>query len=208
MLGSIGRNILTGLITILPVMLTLYLLYGLVVSTESVLGAALRNLLPDGAYRPGMGVAAGLATAFIVGLLMHTLLMRRLVDFGERLVFRLPVVKSVYVAIRDFFGYFSPERKKEFEQVVVASVGDTGMELIGFVTQADPQNLPEDCRRGDNILVYFPMSYMIGGYAVLLPRSAVRPVNLSMEEAMRFILTAGVTGAISSRTPADDRHGR
>jgi uncharacterized membrane protein len=72
------------------------------------------------------------------------------------------------------------------------------MQVIGFVTQAIPENLPEGFREEDSILVYLPLSYMIGGYAVLVPRNTVRPVDMSMEEAMRFTLTAGVTGSAKS----------
>lgn len=210
MMGSIGKNILTGLITILPVVLTLYLLYWLVVSTESVLGDALRFVLPSGVYQPGMGVAIGLLVAFTVGLLMHTLVMQRLFRLSERIFYRLPLIKSVYLAIRDFLDYFSPEKKKEFEQVVAVTFGDTGMELIGFVTQTDPAHLPDDLRKEDIILVYLPMSYMIGGYAVLVPRSAVRHLDMSMEAAMRFILTAGVTGVtgVTGAPAAVERGGR
>ena len=78
--------------------------------------------------------------------------------------------------------------------MVSVSIGDTGMEVIGFVTQAIPEQLPEDFRGNDSALVYIPLSYMIGGYAVLIPRSALRPLKMSMDEAMRFTLTAGVTG--------------
>ncbi|MCK5092775.1 MAG: DUF502 domain-containing protein, partial [Gammaproteobacteria bacterium] len=74
-------------------------------------------------------------------------------------------------------------------------IGDTGMKVIGFVTQAVPERLPEGFREEDSLLVYLPLSYMIGGYAVLVPRSAVRPLDMNMEEAMRFTLTAGVTGS-------------
>ena len=98
---------------------------------------------------------------------------------------------SGYAAFRDFMDYFSPGRKKDFEQVVTVTFGDTGMRLIGFVTQADDQ-LPEDFQR-DYVMVYLPMSYMLGGYAVLVPRASVQPLNMSMEEAMRYVLTAGVT---------------
>jgi uncharacterized membrane protein len=73
------------------------------------------------------------------------------------------------------------------------------MQVIGFVTQAIPENLPKGFREEDSILVYLPLSYMIGGYAVLVPRNTVRPVNMSMEEAMRFTLTAGVAGSAKSR---------
>jgi uncharacterized membrane protein len=185
-------------VTILPVVLTLYLLYWLAVSAESVLGGMIQLMLPESLYWPGLGLIAGLIAVFAVGLLMHAYVVQRLFARGEQLLYHVPIIKSVYRAIRDFFDYFSPTSKKEFEQVVAVSIGNTGMQVIGFVTQANPEHLPEDFREQDNILVYMPLSYMIGGYAALMPRSAVRPLNMSMEEAMRFTLTAGVTSNTTS----------
>jgi len=199
MVKFISKHILTGLVTVLPVVLSLYLLYWFVVSAESVLGNMIRLWLPENLYWPGMGVVAGLIATFIVGLLMHAYVVQSLFAKGESLLYHTPLIKSIYPALRDFLNYFSPDKKKEFEQVVAVSLGDSGMQVIGFVTQANPQNLPEDFREEDSVLVYLPLSYMIGGYAVLVPRSTVRPVNMSMEEAMRFTLTAGVTGATSPR---------
>jgi len=198
MLSSISKTFLTGLITILPIVLTLYLLYWLLVSAESALGSVIRLVLPENLYWPGMGSIAGLVVVFLVGLLMHAYVVRRLFAWGEQILYRLPLIKSVYRAIRDFLDYFSPDKKKEFEQVVAVSIGDTGMQVIGFVTQTVPEHLPEDFREEGSILVYLPLSYMIGGYAVLMPRSAVRPLDMSMEEAMRFTLTAGVTGTTTA----------
>jgi uncharacterized membrane protein len=68
------------------------------------------------------------------------------------------------------------------------------MEIIGFITQEDPQRLPEALSNQDSVLVYIPMSYMIGGFTLLIPRADVRPCQMNMEEAMRFALTAGITG--------------
>ena len=195
MLKSISKTLLTGFVTILPVVLTLYLFYWLAVSAESVLGRLIQLMLPDHLYWPGMGVIAGLAVIFAVGLLMHAYVVQRLFARGEQVLYHLPLIKTIYRSIRDFLEYFSPAREKEFEQVVAVSFGDTGMKVIGFVTQALPENMPEDFREEDSILVYLPLSYMIGGYAVLVPRSAVRPLDMNMEEAMRFTLTAGVTGS-------------
>ena len=194
MLKTISKTFFTGLFTILPVALTLYFIYWLVVSTEFALGSMIQLALPEDLYWPGMGTIVGLLVVFLVGLLMNAYLVRRLFSLGEQILYHLPLVKSVYRAIRDFFNYFSPTKEKEFEQVVSVSIGDTGMQVIGFISQEIPENLPEEFREGDNILVYIPLSYMIGGYAVLIPRSAVRPLKMSMEEAMRFTLTAGVTG--------------
>jgi len=195
MLKSISKTLLTGFVTILPVVLTLYLFYWLAVSAESVLGRLIQLMLPDHLYWPGMGVVAGLAVIFAVGLLMHAYVVQRLFAKGEQVLYHLPLIKTIYRSIRDFLEYFSPTREKEFEQVVAVSFGDSGMQVIGFVTQALPENMPEDFREKDSILVYLPLSYMIGGYAVLVPRNAVRSLDMNMEEAMRFTLTAGVTGS-------------
>ena len=194
MMKFIRRNILAGLAAILPIVLTLYLLYWFAVTAETALGGMIRLFLPANMYWPGMGLVAGLLVVFMLGLLMHAYVFQRLFARGERLLYHMPLIKTVYRAMRDFFDYFSPSSKKEFEQVVAVTIGNTGMQMIGFVTQANPERLPEDFRGEDSVLVYLPMSYMIGGYAVLIPRSAVRPLNMNMEEAMRFILTAGVAG--------------
>ena len=191
----ISRNILTGMVTILPVVLTLYLLIWFVATAEKALGSMIRLVLPDSLYWPGMGLVAALLVLFVLGLLMHAYVFQRLFSSGERLLYHMPLIKTVYRSIHDFFNYFSPSNKKEFEQVVAVTFGDSGMQVIGFVTQAVPEQLPENFRGEDSILVYLPLSYMIGGYAVLMPRSAVRPLDMNMEEAMRFTLTAGVTGS-------------
>lgn len=196
----INKNILTGLITLLPVILTFYLLYWFVVTTESFLGDGIRTSISEEFYRPGMGVIAGLIVTFFVGLFMHTIIAQQLLASVERVLKRLPIVKSVYLSIRDLLDYFSSEKQKDFDQVVAISWGDTGMQIIGLVTQADMTQLPAGFNQKDSLLVYIPMSYGIGGFAVLVPRSATRPLDMSMEDAMRFALTAGVT----SSTTADE----
>jgi uncharacterized membrane protein len=196
----INKNVLTGLITLLPVILTFYLLYWFVVTTESFLGDGIRTSISEEFYRPGMGVIAGLIVAFLVGLFMHTIIAQQLLASVERVLKRLPIVKSVYLSIRDLLDYFSSEKQKDFDQVVAISWGDTGMQIIGLVTQADMTQLPAGFNQKDSLLVYIPMSYGIGGFAVLVPRSATRPLDMSMEDAMRFALTAGVT----SSTTADE----
>ncbi|MDH3632075.1 MAG: DUF502 domain-containing protein [Gammaproteobacteria bacterium] len=191
MFKSIGTTLITGIITVLPIVLTIYLLYWLVVSSEQVMGTALRWALPEIFYFPGLGTIAGLVLVFIVGLLMKAVLIRQLFAFGEEILYHLPIIKTVYRAIRDLFDFFSP-KQENFGRVVIVNFNN--MEIIGFVTQEDPQRLPESFRNKDSVLVYIPMSYMIGGFTLLIPRADVRPCQMNMEAAMRFALTAGITG--------------
>ncbi len=191
MFKSIGKTLITGIITVLPIVLTIYLLYWLVVSSERVMGTALRWALPEVVYFPGLGTIAGLVVVFLVGLLMKAVLIRQLFAFSEEILYHLPIIKTVYRAIRDLFDFFSP-KQENFGRVVIVNFNN--MEIIGFITQEDPQRLPESLRNQDSVLVYIPMSYMIGGFTFLIPRADVRPCQMNMEEAMRFALTAGITG--------------
>ena len=190
----LSKYFVTGLIALLPVLLTFYMLYWFAFSAESVLGEMLKWLLPGKWYLPGMGLVAGLGLIVLVGMLMHLYVFQWMFQQTERVLFRMPLIKSVYGAIRDFFNYFSPEKKQEFQQVVAVRFGEMEVELIGFVTRENLTEIAPYIAGEDKILVYLPMSYMIGGYPVLVPRTAVRKLDMKMEDAMRFILTAGVTG--------------
>lgn len=191
MLTSISKTLLTGFITLLPIVLTIYLLYWLAVSSENVMGSVLHLILPDTAYFPGLGMITGLIIVFFVGLMMKAIIVRQLFTFSEQLLYRLPLIKTIYRALRDLFDFFSP-KKDGLGQVVTVSFN--GMEMIGFITQEDGSKLSAYFKNSDSVLVYIPMSYMIGGFTVLIPRKDIHHCTMSMEEAMRFVLTAGITG--------------
>jgi len=191
MLKSIGTTLITGMITVLPIALTIYLLYWLAFSSDRVLGGVLQWALPRVVYFPGLGTIAGLIIVFLVGLLMKAVLVRQLFSLGEGILYRLPIIKSIYSAIRDLFDFFSP-KKEGFGRVVIVNVNE--MEMIGFITQEDPARLPDSFKNTDSVLVYLPMSYMIGGFTLLIPKEDIKPCHMDMDEAMRFVLTAGITG--------------
>ena len=191
MFKNITTTLITGFITILPIVLTVYLLYWLAITSEDLMGSALRWALPEVVYFPGLGTIVGLVAMFVVGLLMKAVLVRKVFSLGENILFKLPIIKTVYRAIRDFFDFFSP-KKDSFGRVVIVRINN--IEAIGFVTQEDREKLPEAFRDRDCELVYLPMSYMIGGYTLLVPKEDIMPCKMSMDEAMRFVLTAGITG--------------
>jgi uncharacterized membrane protein len=102
------------------------------------------------------------------------------------------VVKTVYSAIRDMTRLVNTDKKKgDLDRVVTVDVG-LGR-LIGFVTQEHAKTL--GIGGGDDLVaVYLPMSYQIGGYTVYLSRSKVTETDLTVEQAMRIVLTGGVRG--------------
>lgn len=184
-----------GLVAMLPAVLTLYILFWLVRSAETVLGGMLEVLLPEGWYLPGMGLLTGLIVIFLFGLALNAFLVRRLLDLSEELMNHIPLVKTLYGSLKDFVGFFATKREAHFNQVVTVDLnfGGTPMRMIGFVTRSDFSDLPEGIGSEGEIAVYLPLSYQIGGYTVIVPRTAVKPVNMSTHRAMGFIVTGGMT---------------
>lgn len=190
---KITRTFLTGLAVTLPVVLTIYLLYWAMLTTERALDGLLRFVLPQAVYVPGLGVVLGVALVFLVGLLMRTWAARNIFAWTEKQMYRVPVVKTVYGALRDFTVFLSRPQKQGPQQVVLVRLGDTDLRVMGFVSRDDLAGLPPGMSEPGMILVYLPMSYQVGGYTVLVPRASVQPVDMSFEEAMRFTLTAGLS---------------
>jgi uncharacterized membrane protein len=191
MLKTLGGILLKGLVTILPIGLTIYFVYWLGITTESLLSKPIKVLVGD-AYWPGMGLVTGFVILFVVGLAVNAFLVRRVLGLGEELLLRVPVVKTVYSAIRDMTRLVNTDKKKgDLDRVVTVDVG-LG-KLIGFVTQEHASTL--GIGGGDDLVaVYLPMSYQIGGYTIYLPRSRVVETDLTVEQAMRIVLTGGVRG--------------
>ncbi|MBK7251283.1 MAG: DUF502 domain-containing protein [Gammaproteobacteria bacterium] len=188
----LGRILLKGLVTILPTGITLYLVYWLGVTTESLLREPIRFFLPESRYIPGMGLVAGFLLLFLIGVLVNAYMVRRVLGFGESLMLRIPVVKTVYAALRDVTRLVNTEgRKSDLERVVMVNVGPG--RLLGFVTQ-ERANLPGVRIDHDLVAVYLPMSYQIGGYTVYLPRERLEATDLTVETAMRIVLTGGLQG--------------
>ncbi len=198
MFKYISKTLLTGFITLLPLVLTIYLLYWLGATSEEMMAKIFHYVLPEEKYFPGLGIFFGFVVVFLVGLMMKAYFVRKLFKFAESILYRLPLIRSIYRAFRDFFDFFSPT-KEDLGQAVAVTIN--GMDLVGFITQEDPHKLPPSFRDPEMVLVYLPMSYMIGGYTVLVKRSEIRLLDMSSDEAIRFVLTAGITGATDMQKP-------
>lgn len=193
---QISRVLLRGLVVTLPIAITLALLYWLVVSAEALLGGAVRLLLPDKYYFTGLGVLLGIVLVLLAGLTVNVWFTRMLLGRAEALMERIPVVKSIYGAIRDLAAFLSAGKSRErFRKVVMVSFGED-MRLVGFLTREDFTELPGGMAHADDtVAVYLPMSYQIGGFTVFMPRSRVIPIDMTIEDAMRFTLTAGMSSS-------------
>jgi len=195
---KIWNTMLKGLVALLPVGLTVYLVYWLAVATEQLFSRVLKLLIPDSAYWPGLGLVAGLVVLYLAGLAVNAYVVRRALRLSDELFARIPVVKTIYVAIRDFMTFFpSAGKGSDLKRVVLVPFGPG--KAIGFVTAESSVAL--GVAEGDDLVaVYLPMSYMIGGYTVFLPRESIEPTSLSVEAGMRLALMGGVQGVPANGT--------
>jgi uncharacterized membrane protein len=112
-------------------------------------------------------------------------------------VLQIPVFKSIYTAIRDFIALFSSEQKGKFNQVVMVNVPPGNGQQIGFITVSDFDEVLHTFIADDQIAVYLPFSYAIGGNTVIMSRENVVKIDMSVEDALRFIATAGIIGNVN-----------
>lgn len=182
-------NFLRGLGVVLPVALTVWLLVWLISGAERLLRQAFVAVLPDTLYFPGLGIALACVSIYGIGVLLQFFLFNRFWSWFEMRLKHVPFVKTIYTAVSDLFGFFSSNVAGQASRVVGVDLGqDT--RLVGFITDSAPDAFaPAGEQR---IAVYVPMSYQIGGFTLLVPREKVELLDMPVEEAMRFVLTAGI----------------
>ena len=196
----LSQYFLRGLITILPLGLTVYLLYALVAWSESLAMQFIRPIVGN-FYIPGLGLILTAALIILAGFLISRDATARLLSWVELPFTNTPVVKSVYNSLKSFADYFSPQHRSETpQQVVIVRMPDYPVEIVGLITRNHLYGLPAGFLPGDRVAVYLPMSYMIGGYTLFVPREWLTPINLSVEEAMRSSLIAWM--ATRNKTPS------
>lgn len=196
---TIGRVFLTGLLTVLPIVVTIYFTVWMLTVLERFFGKQIMLLVPDEWYRTGMGLLVAIGVVFAVGVLMHGYVFRRLFGVLEWLMLEIPLVRSVYTAMRDLLGMFAEHKEEALQVVAITLPGN--MRVLGFVTRADFSDAPPGIARPGEVAVYLPMSYQLGGFTVFVSKDAVTPVDMSREDAMKFILTAGLRNASPAVEP-------
>ena len=178
-----------GLLAVLPLALTVYVLVLFLGWVESLALVVFRPLI-GGFYVPGMGLLSGVLIIVGIGALLSKVEVREALALIELPFTKLPVVKSIYSSLKSFSDYFSPTGKSGGQQVVILRMPGTELEVVGLVTRRSFADLPSGFLPGERVAVYLPMGYMIGGYTVFVPANWVTPVGMSVEEAMRSSLIA------------------
>ena len=191
------KTLLKGVATVLPILVTLYVLYWVGTTMEFLMGWIYKFIFSSALYFPGLGLLGGIALLYAVGLLIERGgAFQKLSDFADKQFERIPLVKTLYGGLRDLMQFFSSGKEGRLgQQVVLVTLGN-GVQLIGFITGETVDPIDTVPAGEGTVTVYVPLSYQIGGFTVYVPRSSTKPLDMSVQDAMKVVLTGGVGKAM------------
>lgn len=190
---SFNKIFFRGLLTLLPIAITIYVVYSAVVILDDLLGSIIRSVFPNTVYVPGLGFVLILVIIYIFGLLLNNFVTQRLFDEIEKKITEVPFVKAIYSPLKDLMNLFSKKEQNQMGSVVLVRMGDSQARAMGLVTRESFADLPiHPTTAEDKIAVYFPLSYGLGGFTFLVPKSQVEKIDLPVEKAMSLAITGWV----------------
>lgn len=198
------RTLVKGLVVILPVLAAVYILIWLAGGAETLGRSLLSTVLPEELYVTGMGLLLGAAAVFFIGLLMYPWITRRLLNGLDRLFRCVPLFNSIYSPVRDLMNMLGGDMTENLDQVVLIDIPNTHMQTLGFVTRHDLSDLPDGFNRENHVVVFVQWSSQIGGYCFVVPRDAITPLDMTVEEGMRWALTGGISAPRQERAETDE----
>lgn len=179
-----------GLIVVLPITLTFYLLYWASVNVESIFAPMLASMLGEWLYIPGLGILLSLLFIMLVGVLVSNYITGRVFTWITGLLEKVPLIKTVYMPLRDLMGLIpgkSSDGSKP-QKVVLVPLEPLGVKALGLVTREELDELP-----GRSLIsVYIPLSYMLGGITVLVDPNKVEKVDMPVDVALKLSVTSWI----------------
>ncbi len=193
------KPLLKGSLVVFPVLITIWVVWSLVRWIDDLGQKTLEPFLLSHVIFPGSGLIIVVVILLLVGWLFQFNYIKWVFTKIETSLMKFPLVKTVYSAMKDLAGMFDNNQNKD-QQVVLVNMQASGLGyVVGMITNktlpAAINNTLQTTDHNENqlVAVYLPMSYMVGGYTILIESEKVKVVDWSFEEAMRFALTAGVS---------------
>ncbi len=183
----IFRYFLKGLLLVGPAGLTIVIVYFIFNYIDGPIRNYIFNLLHI--RIPGIGVVIIFIIITLLGFIGQSILLRPLRNGMENLFKRAPVIKLIYTSLNDFLSAFVGEKKKFTKPVLVKVNLNSDLEKMGFITETDLSYF----NIKDKVTVYFPHSYNFSGEMFIVPKENITPLDIPPAEAMKFIVTAGIT---------------
>lgn len=187
----IKRIFWSGLQAFVPIVVTFAVVVWVFRSIEVFFGRFIQYIIPPQYYFDGLGIIVGVLLVFVIGILVNAWLIKTIYHFAESIVNKIPGIKVIYNAVKDFVNFFDKSKQTQAQYAVL--VNTALGQAIGFVTRDNLTDLPQDLGGDANCLVYIPLSYQIGGLMVSIPKKDLIKVDWEINQAMSFVITAGMS---------------
>lgn len=168
-----------GLLVFVPTALTIFAVVFIFTTLDGFFGIPI----------PGLGVVLTIAMILLIGFLASNFLGQKFFELVDKILNKLPIIKLIYSAAKDFTEAFAGD-KKGFDKPVAVELVKDGPKALGFITREDLEflSLP------GNVAVYLPQSYNFAGSVLIFERSRVKYLDIKSSDAMSFIVSGGVSG--------------
>lgn len=176
---KITRYFIEGLIFLVPVVATIYVIY--------IIFTKIDNLFTFKV--PGLGFLATILVITAVGFIASNFLTKRITRIVDRIFARLPLIKMVYTSIKDLINAFVGDKKGFNKPVLVTLVPGSNVYVIGFVTRESLEKFG----LSDHVAVYLPQSYNFAGNLIVVPVKHVTPIIADSGDVMAFVVSGGIT---------------
>jgi uncharacterized membrane protein len=194
--GFLRKRFITGAIVAFPIVVTVFLGRFAFDLIDRWADPISRQLF--GRVVPGIGAAVFVLFIFFLGILGHNVLGRRVLRLGDRILESIPVLRPIYRGAREVTRAFGKDRTGNFRRVVLIPYPGPGVWSIGFLTGEFED--PTLSKTEKMLAVFMPTTpNPTTGFYMLFPRSAVRDTTLSVEEAIRMVISGGLVGVEPSR---------
>ena len=196
-MSALRTYFLTGIIVVAPLAITAYVVWAFVDFVDRLVTPLLPAVYNPRTYLPfdvpGVGVVVGAVALTMIGFLTANLLGRTLVRAGERVLSRMPVVSSIYGALKQVFETLLGSRAQSFRQVVLVEFPRRGGYSIAFVTSEGVSEVSRKLGEVDLLTLYVPTALNpTSGYMIFMPRREVIMLDMSVEEGMKLVISGGV----------------
>jgi uncharacterized membrane protein len=196
------RYLIAGLLIWVPLGITFWVLRALITTMDQtllVLPESWRPVFWLGFDIPGLGVVLDLAVLLVTGVLAANFIGQRIVAGWERLLGRIPVVKSIYASVKQVSDTMFSSKGEAFRKALLVQWPREGMWTIAFLTGAPGGDVANHLK-GDWVSVFVPTSpNPTGGYFVMLPRQDVIELDMSVDEALKYVISMGVAPPTGGR---------
>jgi uncharacterized membrane protein len=185
---NILRYFIQGLIILVPVTITFYILLYLFNKVGNLLG--FMGIAVHPLVDPFIGTFILLLIIVVVGMIGSTIIVQPFLVLFDRVMEKTPVVKTFYTSLKDLMQAFVGSKKKFNKPVLVTINKENNIQQIGFITQDDlaELHLPKG-----KVGVYMPMSYSLSGNFIVVPSENIEVINVPAGDVMKLIVSGGVT---------------